>query len=72
MPFHVDMEIVTVRARDGVEQQKHIVRGQTLALIQERRDDGDRVTAYVDTGERDDMGRRVLHEPPARAAALRR
>lgn len=66
--FVVDMEVVTIIASDGVVRQKHIKRGDALALIQERRDDGDRCTAYVDSGTRDDMGRRVLSES---APALR-
>lgn len=62
MPFEVDMEFVTLRASDRVVRQVAIVRGTNLHLLQERRDDGDQVMAYVDTGARDAAGRRVFDE----------
>lgn len=66
--FDVDMEVVTLRAIDGVERRQPIVRGKGLALLQERREDRFEVYAYKDTGDRDAHGRRVFREP---APALR-
>ena len=62
MPFEIDMKVVTLHSRDGVVRQKHVVRGQRLLLIQERRDDGDQVMAYEATDARDAQERRVFRE----------